>query len=177
MEMEVDSNDQSDDDRGTMTLPERRVLNFAGFAACAGMMSFALFAQHVLLLDPCPLCILQRVAVITLGAIFLVAAVHDPDSWGRRVYAVLIFLSAGDGSAVAGWHWRLQNLPPSDVPACGPGLDYMLDNFSLGEALKMVFKGSGECADVVWSFLMPAWVVISLVSLGAAGIWNNLRKQ
>lgn len=143
-------------------------------------MGFALFAQYVLLLDPCPLCVLQRIAVIALGLAFLVAALHDSKGWGRRGYAVLIFLTAGDGIAIAGWHWRLQNLPSSEVPACGPGLEYMLDNFPLGEALKMVFKGSGECADVVWSFLglsMPAWVVISLVSLGAAGIWNNLRKQ
>ncbi len=69
-------------------------------------------------------------------------------------------------------------MPPSEVPACGPGLDYMLENFSVGDALRMVFKGSGECADVVWSFLglsMPAWVVISMLGLGIAGIWNNMR--
>ncbi len=162
-----------------MTLPGERALNFAGFASCAGLMGFALFAQYVLLLDPCPLCVLQRVAVISLGLIFLVAALHNPDGWGKRVYAILIFLAAADGIAIAGWHWRLQNLPASEVPACGPGLNYMLDNFPLGEALKMVFKGSGECADVVWSFLglsMPAWVVVCLLGLGVAGIWNNLRS-
>ena len=163
-----------------MTIPGRRVLNFAGFAACAGLMGFALFAQYVLLLDPCPLCVLQRVAVITLGVVFLVAAVHNPESWGRRVYAVLILLAAGDGIAIAGWHVHMQTLPPSEVPSCGPGLDYMIENFPLSEALKMVFKGSGECAEIVWSFLglsMPSWVVISMLSLGAAGIWNNLRKS
>lgn len=162
-----------------MTLPGPRALNLAGFACCAGLMGFALYAQHVLLLDPCPLCVLQRVAVIALGLVFLAAAIHGPSGWGRRVYAVLILLAAGDGLAVAGWHWRLQNLPPSEVPACGPGLDYMLDNFPLFEALSMVFKGSGECADVVWSFLglsMPAWVVVWMAGLGAAGIWNNLRR-
>ena len=164
----------------TMSIPGRRALNFLGFAICAGLMGFALYAQHILLLDPCPLCVLQRVAVIALGVIFLVAALHNPDAWGRRVYAALIFLAAGGGLGVAGWHWRLQNLPPSEVPACGPGLDYMLDNFPLTEALSMVFKGSGECADVVRSFLglsMPAWVTVWMVGLGAAGIWNQLRKQ
>ena len=162
-----------------MTLPGRRTLNFAGFAICAGLMGFALFAQHVLLLSPCPLCVLQRVAVILLGLIFLVAALHNPSGWGRRVYAVLMLLAAGDGATVAGWHWRLQNLPASEVPACGPGLDYMLENFPIGEALQMVFKGSGECADIVWSFLglsMPACVLVWVVGLGAAGIWNQLRK-
>jgi len=163
-----------------MTLPRPRVLNLAGFLACAGLMGFALYAQHVLLLDPCPLCVLQRVAVISIGIVFLVAALHDPAGWGRRIYSVLLGLFAAGGAGVAGWHWRLQNLPPSEVPTCGPGLDYMMENFPVGDALKMVFKGSGECAEVVWSFLglsMPAWVLICVTGLGIAGVWNNLRKQ
>ena len=162
-----------------MTLANRRILNLAGFLCCAGLMGFALFAQHVLLLDPCPLCVFQRIAVIGIGIVFLIAALHDPKGWGARVYVVLLGLFAIGGAGVAGWHLRLQNLPPSDVPACGPGLNYMLENFPLGDALKMVFKGSGECADVVWSFLglsMPAWVLIARVGLGGTGIWNNLRK-
>lgn len=162
-----------------MTLPGRRVLNLAGFLCCAGMMGFALFAQHVLLLDPCPLCVLQRVAVIGLGIVFLIAAGHDPSGWGRRVYALFAGLFAAAGVTVAGWHWWLQNLPPSETPACGPGLNYMLENFPLGEAMRMVFQGSGECAEIVWSFLglsMPAWVLICMTGLGIAGIWNNLRK-
>ena len=163
-----------------MTLPGSRALNLAGFLCCAGMMGFALYVQHVLLLDPCPLCVLQRVAVISLGIIFLVAALHNPSGWGTRVYAALLALPAAGGVGVAGWHVRLQNLPPSEVPSCGPGLDYMLKNFPLRDALQMVFKGSGECAEVIWSFLglsMPAWVVISVGVLGIAGIWNNLRKS
>jgi disulfide bond formation protein DsbB len=162
-----------------LTLPNRRIINFIGFVCCAGLMGFALYAQHVLLLDPCPLCVLQRVAVISIGAVFLIAALHDPSGWGSRIYATLLALFAVGGAGVAAWHIRLQNLPASEVPSCGPGLDYMLENFPLGDALQMVFKGSGECADVVWSFLglsMPAWVVISVGGLGIAGIWNNLRK-
>ena len=164
----------------TISVPGRRALNFLGFATCAGLMAFALYAQHILLLDPCPLCVLQRVAVIALGVVALAAALHNPAGWGRWVYAGLVFVAAGSGLGIAGWHWRLQNLPPSDVPACGPGLDYMLDNFPLGEALSMVFKGSGECAEVVWNFLglsMPAWVTIWMLCLGTVGIWNQLRKQ
>jgi len=142
-------------------------------------MGFALFAQHVLLLDPCPLCVLQRIAVIGLGGVFLIATLHDPSNWGTRIYAGLLAVFALSGVGIAGWHVRMQNLPPSEVPTCGPGLDYMLDNFPFRDAMQMVFKGSGECADVVWSFLglsMPAWVVISVGGLGIAGIWNNLRK-
>lgn len=160
-------------------MPSRRIGNFAGFLACAGMMGFALFAQHVLLLDPCPLCVLQRVAVIGLGVVFLLAAMQDPSGWGRWVYVVLVLLIAGCGIGIAGWHVHLQNQPPSEVPACGPGLSYMLDAFPLTETLRMVFEGSGECAEVVWSFLglsMPSWVLVCLVVLAGTGIWNNLRR-
>ena len=162
-----------------MTLPSRRVLNSAGFFACAGMMAFALYAQYLLYLDPCPLCIFQRVAVIGMGMVFLIAALHDPAAWGRRVYAALLAVIAAAGAGVAGWHVRLQNLPPDEVPSCGPGLEYMLENFPLADALQMVFKGSGECAEVVWQFLglsMPAWVLIAVITLGVFGFWANWRE-
>ena len=165
--------------KNTMTLPNKRTLNLAGALTCAGMMGFALFAQHVLLLDPCPLCILQRVAVISLGLTFFVVAIHNPGRIGSRIYAAAGSLFAGFGVAVAGWHVRLQNLPADEVPSCGPGLEYMVENFPLKDVFGMVFKGSGECAEVVWRFLglsMPTWVVIGMLGLGVAGVWNNLRK-
>ena len=162
-----------------MTIPGTRQLNLAGFLACAGMMAYALYAEHYLLLAPCPLCVLQRMAVIALGIIFLVAALHNPSGWGRRVYAVLVLLVAGDGVAVAGRHVWLQNLPADQVPACGAGFDYIMDTLPLADALSAIFTGSGECATIDWQFLglsMPAWVVISIAVVGAAGIWNNLRR-
>ena len=97
---------------------------------------------------------------------------------GSRVYAFFFFSAAGAGGAVAWRHVYLQGLPPDQVPACGPGLGYMLDNFPLGDALKMVFTGSGECANIDWQFLglsMPTWVLIAVLGLGGLGIWNNFR--
>jgi disulfide bond formation protein DsbB len=161
-----------------MTLPNRRLLNLAGFVACAGMMGFALYAQHVLFLDPCPLCIIQRIATISLGVVFLIAALHDPGKIGSRIYGILVMLTAGFGVGVASWHVRLQNMPQDEIPSCGPGFEYIVDNFPLSDALGMIFQGSGECADVVWRLLglsMPTWVVIGLGGLGIAGIWNNFR--
>lgn len=157
----------------------KRLLNLAGAVACTGMMAFALYAQHVLLLDPCPLCILQRIAVIALGIVFLLAALHNPQKIGARIYTALAALSAAFGVAVAGWHVRLQNLPADEVPSCGPGLEYMVENFPLKDVLGMVLKGSGECAEVSWRFLgltMPTWVLISVAFLGVFAIWNNLRR-
>ncbi len=163
-----------------MNIPNRRILNFVGFFVCAAMMGFALFAQHVLHLDPCPLCILQRIATIGLAIVFLIAALHNSQGVAGKLYAGLLGVIAATGAAIAGWHVYMQNLPPSEVPACGPGLDYMLENFPLSDALKMVFEGSGECADVVWRFLglsMPTWVVILMLVTGACGIWNNVRRE
>ena len=159
-------------------LPDSRLLYLLGFLACAGMMGFALYAEYILFLDPCPLCVFQRVAVIVLGLVFLAAAIQDPRGWGRYVYAVLIGLAALGGIGVAAWHVRMQSLPPDEVPTCGPGLDYILENNSFGEALSIVFAGSGSCADVVWQFLglsMPAWVIICLVVLGGMGLFAALR--
>lgn len=156
-----------------------RTGNALGALACAGLMAYALYAQHVLGLEPCPLCIFQRVAVIALGVVFLAAALHGPGVAGRRGWAVGILLAAGAGIGVAGRHLWLQSLPPERVPACGPGLDYMLESFPFTEMLQTVLSGSGECANVDWSFLglaMPAWVLVSVAALGAFGLWNNLRR-
>ena len=162
-----------------MTLPDRRLLNLAGALICAGMMGFALYAQHVLLLDPCPLCILQRVVTISLGVVFLLAALQNPGTVGARIYAVLIAVIAATGVGIAGWHVYLQNAPAGEVPSCGPGFEYIVENFAPTEALGMIFQGSGECAEVVWRLLglsMPSWVIIGLGGLGIAGVWNNLRS-
>jgi disulfide bond formation protein DsbB len=156
-----------------------RLANLAGFLACAGLMAYALYAEHVLYLMPCPLCVFQRMAVIALGLVFLVAAIHNPATTGRRVYALLAFAAAAAGVGVAARHVWLQNLPPEEVPSCGPGFDFIMGTFPLSEALSMIFTGSGECADIVWQFLglsMPAWVFISVLLLGVFGVWNNLRQ-
>lgn len=157
----------------------RRQLNFAGFAACAGLMAYAFFAEYVLKLEPCPLCMLQRLAVVALGAVFLLAFLHNPGRAGAVAYSLLILLAAGAGIGVAGRHVWLQNLPPDQVPACGPDWDFMVDAFPLAEMLEMILSGSGECADISWSFLgfsMPAWVLISVTVLGVYGLVVNLRR-
>ncbi len=157
----------------------RRALNLAGLALCAGLMAYALYAEYGLLLEPCPLCVFQRLAVMALGLVFLTAALHNPSGWGRYVYAALVAAAAGAGVAVAGRHVWLQSLPADRVPACGPGFDYIIDSFPMLEALRLIFSGSGECASIDWAFLglsMPAWVLASVVLLGVAGAWNNLRR-
>jgi protein dithiol:quinone oxidoreductase len=154
--------------------------NLLGFLACAGLLAYAYYAQFVLHLDPCPLCIFQRVGLFALGLVFLAAAVQDPASVGRRIYASLMTLASLATIGVALRQLYLQSLPPDQVPACGASLDFMLKVFSLGEVLSKVLTGSGECAKVTWRFLglaMPGWVLIAALGLGLFGIWTNLRRQ
>jgi disulfide bond formation protein DsbB len=154
----------------------RRLFNLAGFLFCAGLLGYAYHVQFNLGLEPCPLCIFQRVAFLATGCVFLLAAVHNAGRIASRVYAVLILLASLCGAAIAGWHVRLQHLPPEQVPECGPGLDYMLEVFSFSETLKKVFTGSGECAEVSWQFLglsMPAWALLCFIALALAGFTRN----
>jgi disulfide bond formation protein DsbB len=158
---------------------KRRWLNLAGVAAVVGLMSYALYAEHVLGLEACPLCILQRMAFIGVGVVLLVAGLHSPAGAFARIYGALGAAVAAVGAGIAGWHVHIQNLPPDQVPACGPGLDYIMDAFPLLEALELVFTGSGECAVVNWSFLglsMPGWTFIWYVLLGALAIVANWQR-
>ena len=140
----------------------QRKLFLAGSLGCGVLIATALYMQHVMGLEPCPLCILQRVAVIGMGAVLLVAALHNPVGRGRRVYTGLTALVALFGLVTAGRNVWLQHLPPDRVPDCGPGLDYMLEVFPLSRTLELVFRGSGECAEVQWTFLgfsIPEWML------------------
>jgi disulfide bond formation protein DsbB len=158
----------------------RRNGNLLGFAACAALLGYAYYAQFVLRLDPCPLCIFQRVGVFAMGLVFLIAAAHDPVGGLKRAYAALLALSALATAGVAVRQLYIQSLPEGSVPACGASLDFMLKVFSLSEVLVKVLTGSGECAKVTWRFLglaMPGWVLIAVLVLGAFGVWINLRRQ
>jgi len=154
----------------------RRTGNLIGALTCAALLGYALFVQYGLALEPCPLCILQRVAVIAVGVFFLAAFAHDPRDRGARVYGVLVDLAAVAGILIAARHMWIMAQPPGAVAECGASLDYMLDVLPLHEVLAKVLAGSGECAKLDWQFLglnMPTWVLISLVGVGTWGVVVN----
>ena len=154
----------------------RRTGNLIGFAVSAALIGYALYVQYVQGLEPCPLCILQRVAVMAAGVLFLLAAVHDPAERGARAYGVLIDLAAMAGILVAARHMWIMAQPPGSVAECGASLDYMMEVLPLHEVLGKVLTGSGECAKLDWQFAglsMPAWVLIALVGLGTWGLAVN----
>jgi disulfide bond formation protein DsbB len=154
----------------------RREANFTGAVACGLLLGYAYYLQYVQHLEPCPLCIFQRVAVLAVGVLFLIAALHDPEKNGARAYGVLIDLVTLAGIGVAARHIYIQSLPPGQVPSCGATLDYMLEVFPLTQVIRTVLTGSGECGVVDWKFLglsMPWWVLISLLALGVFAVAAN----
>jgi disulfide bond formation protein DsbB len=155
-----------------------RVAYLMGLLTCAGLMAFALYLQYVELQEPCPLCILQRVAFIGMMVVFAIAAVHGPARRGAIVYSSMLVAIGGIGAAIAGRQVWLQHLPANQVPACGPGLEYMLQSFPLGQALQKIFAGSGECAEAGWRFLgltIAGWSLVWFIALAVFAVFVAMR--
>lgn len=147
-----------------------------GFLAAAGALAFAYYLQYVQGLEPCPLCIFQRVAMAGVGLFCLIGWLHGAQGPAHRVYAGLACLSAIAGAGIAARHVWLMHLPADQVPACGPGLGYLVDIMPLTEVLATVLRGDASCAEVKGAFLgisLPAWtgVYFVLLAFGAlAGV-------
>ena len=149
-----------------------------GFLTSFGLVAFALFIQTRHNLEPCPLCISQRIVYMVLGLLFLLAAVHNPQRIGRRVYGVLHFIAAATGAGVAARHMWIQANPDKVMAECGAGFDYIFDNFPLKKALDLVFKGTGECTNIDWTLFgltipqlsLACFVALALYAVVLAGL-------
>jgi disulfide bond formation protein DsbB len=155
--------------------PNNRVMFGAGALVCAALLCFAYYLQYVQGLQPCPLCMVQRGFFYLVFATFALAAVHAPRRLGTAIYAALIAFFAAGGAATAGRQVWLQSLPPGKVPACGPDLFFMLENFPLARTMEKLFYGSGECAAVDWKFVglsIAGWSLVwfAILALYAIGI-------
>lgn len=142
-----------------------------------GLIGVGLLLQHVVGLDPCPLCIFQRMAYFAVALFALLAAWVSPSSSSRGV-GVLALASAFAGVGIAGRHVWLQLNPES--MSCGPGLATMLENFPLTDVLPKVFRGSGDCADASWTLLgltVAQWSLLWFVVLSAAAIFILLGRR
>ncbi len=158
----------------------RRWLFLLGAVAVAVMFGAALYLQYVLRQDPCPLCMLQRVIFIAIGVLFFIAALHNAKQIGAKIYSILIALTALGGIAVASRHIWIQHLPKDQVPACGPGLEFMLKNFPMSEVWQELMHGSGECAAKGWTFLglgIPELSLLGYVILGVFAVVVGWKKN
>ena len=150
------------------------------FAICASLLGFGLYLEHAVGLEPCPLCIFQRVAFIVIGLFALIAAIHNPQKLFERIYTGLILITSLCGAGIAGRQIWLQHLPEDKIPECGPGLEYMLDTFPFTDALRMILSGSGECAEVQWTFLsfsIAEWSIVCFSGLIIACLAMLIRQK
>ena len=157
----------------------RRSGNLLGFLACAGMLGFGYYLQFAVGLEPCPLCIIQRLLLLAVGVGFLAAAVHHPAGRvGAGIYGGAVALFAAVGVAVAGRHVWLQHIPADQRPACGPALDYLLSTFGPVDGLRRILRGSGECGVVDWtllSFSIPEWTLVAFLGFALWAVWLARR--
>ncbi|WP_196140001.1 disulfide bond formation protein B [Aliikangiella sp. G2MR2-5] len=159
---------------------ESRGFNLFMAFICYQLLVTAYYFQYVEGMEPCPLCIFQRIGVLFVGIWFLLRGIHNPlpgSTW-RPVYASLGLISAILGGIVSGRHLYLQSLPEGEIPACGPALDYLVEMLPVSEVISTVLAGDGECAKVSWDFLgisMPGWVLLFFCAVAGLMIWNLFR--
>ncbi|MEZ7973129.1 MAG: disulfide bond formation protein B [Pseudomonadales bacterium] len=161
-------------------IPSTRNLNWIIGFGCMFLIGVALYMEHMMHLEPCPLCIFQRVAVITAGLIAIVAALHNPQRLGIKVYSLMVVMASTVGGALAIRQLHLQSLPEDQVPSCGPGLDYLLDVFPMQDVIQMVLVGDGSCAEVAWSLLgisIPGWALVGFIGLVTLGLFQAFRHS
>jgi len=144
----------------------RRVLALVALA-CVAMLAFGLYLQHVVGLEPCPMCIVQRYALVLVALVAGVAASFK----GRGVHvtgSLLAVLLAGFGAFVAARQSFLQWYPP-ETASCGRDFYGMIETFPLKRAIPMIFRGSGDCTKIDWTFLggsIANWSFVCFVGLG-----------
>lgn len=157
-------------------------LVFVGLVLLAifSMLFARLYLEEVLDLAACPLCMTQRVFVLAWGIVALIAALHNPAGWGRRVYGALCALAAMGGGAIAARHVWLQHLPPDQVPACGPSLEYMLETLPFSDTISLVLMGDGNCAETMWTFMglsIPEQTLLLFTGVTLVCLWQVFRRH
>ncbi|HEU4708278.1 MAG TPA: disulfide bond formation protein B [Methylophilaceae bacterium] len=151
-----------------------------GFLVSFGLVALALYLQKAYNLEPCPLCIFQRIAFMVLGLIFLAAGIQNPGKAGRQVYGALQFLAAVVGAGIASRHIWIQAHPDQVMSECGAGFDYIYQTLPFQQFLNWVFKGTGECSAIDWTFIgltIPQLSLIAFVGLAAYSILLIFLKK
>ncbi len=157
----------------------RRVGNLLGALTCFGMLGFGYFLQFVEQLEPCPLCIFQRVALLVLGGVFLLAALHHPRGIMRFGYACLVTAAAVGGGILSGRHIWIQYFL-EDSANCGVAdVGYLMETIGFSGMFLRIWQGTGDCAEIDWTFLnlsIPVWTLAAFVVLGLWGLSRNLKS-
>lgn len=162
-----------------MPLVSSRALFLLAFIGCLLVMLGALYLEHVVGLEPCPLCVVQRICVILFGVVSLLAAVHGPKLLGQRIYALMLLLFAAAGAGTAARQVWLQSVPADQLPACIPPLDYLMDSLPFQDVVRVVLHGSADCAEVGWTLFtlsIPEWSLLAFAGMILFSLLQLLRR-
>ena len=161
-------------------LQHRQAYFAAIFAACAALMLFGLYLQHVKGLEPCPLCVVQRIIFVAIGAVALLAALHGARSRAGQIgYGLAISLLALAGAGVAARHTWIQRFPPP-IQECGADFYFLVDTTALAQLLPAMFNGTGDCAQRAWVFLglsIAEWALVCFVLIALATLWRTFSAR
>lgn len=149
-----------------ITAAPRRTLVLIS-AACVAMLAFGMYLQHVVGLEPCPMCIVQRYALIGVAVFAGLAGAGSRKTW-RVIWSALALAAAGFGAFTAARQSWLQWYPP-EVATCGRDFYGMIEHYSLSRSIPMIFRGSGDCTAVDWTFLggsIANWSFVGFTALG-----------
>jgi protein dithiol:quinone oxidoreductase len=153
---------------------------FIGFIVSFAIVAYGLYIQQQYHLEPCPLCIFQRMAFLVMGTLFLLSALHNPAKLGRKIYGGLHLIAAAVGIGIAVRHVWIQANPEKVFAECGAGFDYIFETFPLKKALDLVFKGTGECSSIEWTMFgltIPQLSLIAFIALAIYAIWLAFLKK
>ena len=145
---------------------------------CLGLLAYGYYLQYFEHLEPCPMCIFQRLCFMAVAVIAIVGALHGPRGRGVLAYLASIGVFAVTGAGIAARQTWLQHLPPELVPECGPGLEFMLEMYPLLETLERALKGTGDCAEVSWRFLslsIAEWSFVCFTTILLAAAWQTWK--
>ena len=145
------------------------------------MVAYAIWTQLYGGLEPCNLCIFQRVSFALLALVFMMGAVHAPEKSGARgCYGVAAFLAAGVGLGIAARHVWVQSLSADLVPSCGPPLGFLKESVGVLGMIKKVLTASGSCGTIDWTFLglsMPAWSLVCFIVLALWALYAGFSAR
>ena len=161
-------------------MPPVRPVFFVQFAICAALLSYGYYLQYVEFLDPCPLCMVQRVCFFAIGGVALLATIHGSTGVMHKIYAALCGLFALSGAGVAGRQIWLQHSPDGHMLEFGAGLGTMLETLPLFDVIAKVLKGTGDCAVVQWTFLglsIPEWAIVCFIGMLVANVYLFMRRN
>lgn len=156
-----------------------RLTNALLFAAPTSLLAYGYYLQYFAGQEPCPLCMTQRICFYLIALFALLAIFNRRSLIAQRILASLGFIASATGLGVATRQLWLQSLPEDQVPACGPGFDYIINTFPLSEAVQIMFRGNGNCAEVTWTFLglsIAGWAFIAFSGFIALNLIQGCRK-